>query len=434
MGEGVQFRAIGTLTDGTTRDVTRAVTWTSSNPAVATITSSSGLATAIAPGSSIITAAYPGDLAVNTSLTVVMFLPPTIDSVIPNTGQAGTTVTLVGVHMGGAIQVAFNGTAASFIVQSTTQITATVPMGATSGPITVTTPGGMTASPGSFSVAVPPTVTITAPADGATINATNVQVRGTVASSMREVGVSVNGVPAQVNGAQWVVEVPLEVGSNVLTATALDTTGAQATASITVTVAQATPASLQLRAVPESGVAPLVVRWQVENMTGRALVLFELDERGTGTYNPPVATLDGVETTYTTPGLLHPVLRATDDQANQHTATAPINVLAREQMDAMLQEKWYGLRAALKANAIEVALGYFTPEQQPRFRTLLTALSDQLGQIAEDLQEIQLIYLVEHRAKYRLQRTRFYGGQQVTFTYYVYFIQDAAGFWTIEGF
>ena len=60
---------------------------------------------------------------------------------------------VTGTGFTGATAVAFNGlAAASFAVNSATQITAVVPAGATSGPITVTTPAGPGASALSFTV------------------------------------------------------------------------------------------------------------------------------------------------------------------------------------------------------------------------------------------------------------------------------------------
>jgi hypothetical protein len=68
-GAAQQFTAIGTTNDGTTQDVTATASWTSSNPAVATITASGGLATTIAIGSSTITATASG-LSATAAITV----------------------------------------------------------------------------------------------------------------------------------------------------------------------------------------------------------------------------------------------------------------------------------------------------------------------------------------------------------------------------
>ncbi len=69
-GATQQFKATGTLTDGTTQDVSATATWTSSNPAVATI-NSSGLATAVATGGTLtLFAANPGAWGNNVQVTV----------------------------------------------------------------------------------------------------------------------------------------------------------------------------------------------------------------------------------------------------------------------------------------------------------------------------------------------------------------------------
>lgn len=56
------------------------------------------------------------------------------------TGKQGNTVTILGTHLKGATNVTFNGLAADFKVLSDTYLTATVPAGAATGPIEVTTP------------------------------------------------------------------------------------------------------------------------------------------------------------------------------------------------------------------------------------------------------------------------------------------------------
>lgn len=71
---------------------------------------------------------------------------PMLMVVSPGVSPVGSTVTLTGQRFSGTTQVLFNGVPATFTVVSPTQITVTVPIGATSGLITVTTPAGTVSS------------------------------------------------------------------------------------------------------------------------------------------------------------------------------------------------------------------------------------------------------------------------------------------------
>ncbi len=78
---------------------------------------------------------------------------PALVSFAPATGAAGGSVTLTGLNLTGATSVTFNGVAAtSFTVSSGTSVTVTVPTGATTGPISITTPGGTALSTTPFTV------------------------------------------------------------------------------------------------------------------------------------------------------------------------------------------------------------------------------------------------------------------------------------------
>lgn len=61
---------------------------------------------------------------------------------LPAAGKRGATVVLLGNHLTSTTNVTFNGTAATFTVVSDTEITTTVPAGATSGTVAVTTASG----------------------------------------------------------------------------------------------------------------------------------------------------------------------------------------------------------------------------------------------------------------------------------------------------
>jgi endonuclease G len=84
--------------------------------------------------------------------------PPGITNYFPASGNIGATVTLKGTNFSGASTVWFNGTNANFTLNASNQIIATVPAGATTGPISVIAPGGLAVSTGNFTVATPPTI------------------------------------------------------------------------------------------------------------------------------------------------------------------------------------------------------------------------------------------------------------------------------------
>jgi hypothetical protein len=77
---------------------------------------------------------------------------PTVGGSSPAFGSAGTTVTITGSAFTTATKVTFNGMAAPLNSVSYSQITTTVPSGATTGPMGVTTKWGTGTSSGPFSI------------------------------------------------------------------------------------------------------------------------------------------------------------------------------------------------------------------------------------------------------------------------------------------
>ena len=119
------------------------------------------------------TASCPSNFDVTPTLT------PTITSFTPTSGPVGTSVVITGTNFTGTTAVRFNGISATFTVNSPTQITATVPTGATDGPIAVENSAGTGTSSTNFDVTVQPAPTITSfsPASGAP--GTSVVITGT---------------------------------------------------------------------------------------------------------------------------------------------------------------------------------------------------------------------------------------------------------------
>ncbi|MEW6159837.1 MAG: IPT/TIG domain-containing protein [Verrucomicrobiota bacterium] len=88
----------------------------------------------------------------------VVTAAPIITGFTPFRGPAGTQVTIDGENFTGATAVKFNNKAANYSIVASTQIHATVPAGATSGPISVTTPGGTGSSSSNFVVSLAPVI------------------------------------------------------------------------------------------------------------------------------------------------------------------------------------------------------------------------------------------------------------------------------------
>jgi len=109
--------------------------------------------TAVVPASATtgsVTVTTPGGTLTSNKIFRVT---PVILSFSPTSGPVGTKVTITGTSFAGATKVTFGGVkATTFSVDSSTQITATVPTGAKTGKIQVTTPGGIATSATTFTV------------------------------------------------------------------------------------------------------------------------------------------------------------------------------------------------------------------------------------------------------------------------------------------
>mgnify|MGYP002776999569 CR=1 FL=1 len=112
--------------------------------------------------------------------TFAVGFAPTISGVSPGSGAVGTVVTINGLALGSATRVAFGGVPGTVQSNSLSSITATVPNGAPTGRVTVTTAFGTATSTADFTVVNPLAPTITSfsptsayPGDAVTVTGTN---------------------------------------------------------------------------------------------------------------------------------------------------------------------------------------------------------------------------------------------------------------------
>ncbi|TAE24464.1 MAG: T9SS C-terminal target domain-containing protein [Candidatus Kapaibacterium sp.] len=162
------------------------------------------------------------------SATTFTFAAPTIAGFLPTMAAAGAMVVITGNNFTGATQVQIGGVnCPAYTVNSNTQITVTVPAGAVTGVVRVTTPGGGVNSAGTFTfLAPPPTITSFTPASGG--NTTVVSIFGT--NFQNVTAVSFGGTAA----ASHMVVSPMQINATV---------GAGMTGTVQVTTLSAPPAN-----------------------------------------------------------------------------------------------------------------------------------------------------------------------------------------------
>jgi hypothetical protein len=121
--------------------------------------------------------------ATSNATTGKFTIQPKIDAFSPTSGAGGTVVTITGSGFTGVTGVKFNGVTATPTFVNDQTVRATVPGTATTGRITLTTPGGTATSPTDFVLA--PKVTTFTPTSGAA--RATISINGTNLSSVNQV-------------------------------------------------------------------------------------------------------------------------------------------------------------------------------------------------------------------------------------------------------
>lgn len=149
-----------------------------------TVNSDSQITAVVARGTTTghVSVTSPGGTATSARTFIVPAQPPVVRAASPSEGLVGATVQILGQHFTGATVIRFNATAAvTFTVMSDDSIVAVVPVGATSGHITVMTQSGSSTSATVFTVlpmvAPSPTITSFTPTSG--VRGVRVLIRGT---------------------------------------------------------------------------------------------------------------------------------------------------------------------------------------------------------------------------------------------------------------
>jgi hypothetical protein len=276
-------------------------------------------------------------------------------------------------------------------------------------------------------------VTLTAPAEGATLPPDRAMVQGTWAAYTPDVGILVNGVPAAVSGTTFVAaDVPLRAGTNTLTAKITTFEGIADTAARQVACGGARP-EVALTSNFSSGVAPLAVTFSAE-YEGLTAVEYRFDLDGNGAPEIYSATGEAVSFTYFTPGLYYAAVAVVDSAGGLHAAERAILVESPQDVEPVLTGRWNANAAALRALNIEGALALFLPQSQGKFRDLFQTIQDQLPGVYSSLPAPVFVGVRDDTAQYLLVRPMEVDGVVQDFGFLIDFVRDENGLWRLRDY
>ncbi|HEY40240.1 MAG TPA: PKD domain-containing protein [Dehalococcoidia bacterium] len=240
LGDQLQFKAIGTYTDGSKSDITTGagVNWTSSVTAVADIAAGTGLASTAgkAAGTTVITATHTGrSISGNTTLTVLADkVAPVVTLASPTEGLvlSDTALTVSGNvddTDATATVIVNGGTPAALTLDGSGDFSQAVTLSVGSNTVLVRAvdASGNTGTSGTRTVVVDPNkpdITITSPTEGTLTNNATLSVTGTITGA-ETASLILNGSSQTVTptSGSFTAEVILAEGTNIIVVTAYAT-------------------------------------------------------------------------------------------------------------------------------------------------------------------------------------------------------------------
>ncbi len=386
-----------------------------------------------------ITAANPqpgGGFSNKTDLIVLNPVPilTSISPVAVVAGSAEFTLTLTGDNFVKTSAISFNSQQYPIRYISKTRIETTIPADAVkiAGTYSINVinplPGGGESIPSIFTVKPALEIAVTSPADRGSVNGAVTIVRGTFRSDTNDVGILVDGKPAEITGREWVANgVPLTTGTNTLTATITDGLGNASSASIDVITSDT---AQPVRLIPNitSGIAPLTCYFSVS--ADMPPVTYQMDFNGDGVTDYSGTSFDDMSYTYTTEGLFYPTITVTDNQGNTYSDTIAITVLNKAEIEAVLKGKWEGIKAALASGDIEKAVGFFAEDKKDMYRYNFTLMASLLPTMIKDMGDIHLVRISDDVAECEMTAVQ----DGIEYSFYVEFVKDVNGLWKLRFF
>jgi len=284
---------------------------------------------------------------------------------------------------------------------------------------------------------------IAAPENFSTINASKVIVKGAMDTvvPIKSVAVVVStatgssSYAAQVNGKYFAAKVPVAADATI-TVIATDQTGTQHQDSVSVYV-NAQGDGVDLSAGPNMGVqslkldgnATLDVKLISTVSFPQPARYYAWDLSGTGYNDLTCWSHSSIQVSYQHTGLYESqVLVEAGDR--RYRDSVIVNVLDRDEMDAIFKPIWNGMKEKLAAGDGLAASDYFHPAVKAIYAQQFNETSATLPLLAEKMGAFSLVKVRDYMAEYDLRSTK----DGVEYSFQVLFMRDGNGNWGIFSF
>ena len=270
--------------------------------------------------------------------------------------------------------------------------------------------------------AIPATMSITSPAEGAVINDNRVTVTGTF-QAPANASIVVNDVAAMLSGNTfYVVDVPLQTGANTLTVVLTTILGETVTQTLNVT--GSAPQVVQIAADKSQGLAPVTVTFTVSGVTG-AYTASVSNAGGTLDQSDPDVLF---KISYATPGVYQPMVTITDSAGGVTSKAFTIVVQDPAQLQQLLRAQWDAMNNALIAGDKPTALRYLNAQAQAKYGPVFDVLMPYMPEINASYSPLASASISSGVGEFAIRRLN-NGVYQI---FLVHFLQDVDGVWRID--
>lgn len=275
----------------------------------------------------------------------------------------------------------------------------------------------------------PPTslnISVISPIQAATVTSNTVNVVGTFTGPLNT-GITVNGIAASLSGNKFAASnVPLEEGGNTLTFLATTFDGFTVTKTLSVTRAGSSP--YRIETFPLAGIAPLEVRFSIENLGTDPITRIDVDFEGDGSVDFTTTDAAGeIRHTYRNPGVFEATVTLTNN-VGFRVEKAVIVVQDPSQMDQLFNTLWKGMNEALIAKDKPKALEYLNPAARLKYAPVFDALMPHFPTIVSSYSGLQRVSISADIGEYAVNRTI----RGLNNIFLVYFLKDADGVWRLD--